>query len=247
MISKCIDSTKRVLLFACAAAAVVLTSPSASAEVLEKTKNIAGITVHYKVVLPSQYDPAKPYPAVLAFGGGPQTMNIVDRAIQRNWRDEAERRGYIVVIPAAAEGRLFFEGGERIFPEFLKKILADYKIVDSKFHIAGQSNGGISAFHVAVSHPQYFWSVTGFPGYLPDATPARIGALAKMCINMHVGELDSGWKEEMQQQAAQFRAKGLTVRITVEKGQSHRLDTLAGEGAERLFNQFEEARQGCSK
>jgi poly(3-hydroxybutyrate) depolymerase len=244
MISKCIDSA----FVALAGAAVLLAaSGSAAAEVLEKSKDIAGVTVHYKVVLPSHYDAAKAYPGVLAFGGGPQTMNIVDGAIQRNWRDEAERRGYIVVIPAAPDGQLFFEGGERIFPEFLTKILADYKIADNKFHIAGQSNGGISAFHVAATYPQYFWSVTGFPGYLPDATPARVGALAKMCINMHVGELDTGWKEEMQQQAAQFRAKGMTVRITVEKGQSHRLDTLAGDGAARLFNQFEEARQGCSK
>jgi poly(3-hydroxybutyrate) depolymerase len=226
---------------------LLLTSWFAPAEVLEKNKNIAGVTVHYKIVLPSHYDPSKAYPAVLAFGGGPQTMNIVDGAIQRNWRVEAERRGYIVVIPAAPEGQLFFEGGERIFPEFLTKILADYKIADNKFHIAGQSNGGISAFHVAASYPQYFWSVTGFPGYLPDATSARVNALAKMCINMHVGELDTGWREEMQQQAAQFRAKGMTVRITVENGQSHRLDTLAGDGAARLFNQFEEARQGCSK
>jgi poly(3-hydroxybutyrate) depolymerase len=229
------------------ATVLLLATQPASAEVQEKSKNIAGVTVHYKVVLPNHYDPAKAYPAVLAFGGGPQTMNIVDGAIQRNWRAEAERRGYIVVIPAAPDGQLFFEGGERIFPGFLTKILADYKITDNKFHIAGQSNGGISAFHVAASHPQYFWSVTGFPGYLPDATPARVNALAKMCINMHVGELDEGWKEEMQQQAGQFRAKGMTVRITVEKGQSHRLDTLAGDGAARLFNQFEEARQGCSK
>jgi len=244
MISKYIDSA----FVALAGAAVLLAaSGSASAEVVEKSKNIAGVSVHYKVVLPSHYDAAKAYPGVLAFGGGPQTMNIVDGAIQRNWRDEAERRGYIVVIPAAPDGQLFFEGGERIFPEFLTKILAEYKIADNKFHIAGQSNGGISAFHVAATYPQYFWSVTGFPGYLPDATPARVGALAKMCINMHVGELDTGWKEEMQQQAAQFRAKGTTVRITVEKGQSHRLDTLAGDGAARLFNQFEEARQGCSK
>lgn len=247
MISKCIDLTSGITLLAGAAAVLLLASRTSTAEVLEKSKNIAGVTVHYKVVLPSRYDAAKSYPAVLAFGGGPQTMNIVDGAIQRNWRDEAERRGYIVVIPAAPEGRLFFEGGERIFPEFLTKILADYKIRDNKFHIAGQSNGGISAFHVAASYPQYFWSVSGFPGYLPDATPARVSALAKMCINMHVGELDTGWKEEMQEQASQFRAKGLTVRITVEKGQSHRLDTLAGDGAARLFNQFEEARLGCSK
>ncbi len=245
MILKYIDSASFVML---AGAAILLcASRPASAEVFEKSKSIAGVTVHYKVVLPSHYDAAKAYPGVVAFGGGPQTMNIVDGAIQRNWRDQAEQRGYIVVIPAAPDGQLFFEGGERIFPEFLTKILADYKIADSKFHIAGQSNGGISAFHVAALYPQYFWSVTGFPGYLPDATPARVGALAKMCINMHVGELDTGWKEEMQQQAAQFRAKGMTVRITVEKGQSHRLDTLAGDGAARLFNQFEEARQGCTK
>jgi poly(3-hydroxybutyrate) depolymerase len=238
---------RRQIKFGIIAAIVVLASRPVPAEVLEKSKNIGGVTVHYKVVLPSHYDPTKSYPGVLAFGGGPQTMNIVDGAIQRNWREQAERRGYIVVIPAAPDGQLFFEGGERIFPEFLAKILGDYKISEGKFHIAGQSNGGISAFHVAASYPRYFWSVTGFPGYLPDATPARVGALQKMCINMHVGELDSGWKAEMEQQASLFRSKGLTVRITVEKGQSHRLDTLAGDGAARLFNQFEEARHGCGQ
>jgi len=68
-----------------------------------------------------------------------------------------------------------------------------------------------------------------------------------MCINMHVGELDDGWPEEMSRQASSFQSQGLTVRFTVEIGQSHRLDTLAGDGAARLFNQFEEARHGCAK
>ena len=72
-------------------------------------------------------------------------------------------------------------------------------------------------------------------------------AQGKMCINMHVGELDPDWRSEMQFQAKAFQANGLTVRFTVEKGQAHRLDTLAGDGAKRLFNQFEEARQGCAK
>jgi S-formylglutathione hydrolase FrmB len=101
------------------------------------------------------------------------------------------------------------------------------------------SNGGLSAFYIAASYPQYFLSVTGFPGYLPDATPEQIGALAKMCINMHVGELDSGWREDMQQQASEFRAKGMTVKFTVEKGQSHVIRTLTGEGAGRLFDEIE--------
>ena len=219
-----------------------------TAEVMEKSANIAGTTVQYKVILPKQYDPAKAYPAVLAFGGGPQTMSVVEGTINRNWRDEAERRGYIVVLPAAPDGDLFFEGGERIFPEFLDKILRDYKILDNKFHVAGISNGGISAFHIAALHPQYFLSVTAFPGFLPEPTNARVQAISKLCINMHVGEFDQlGWTGEIQQQASVLKKKGLNVRFTIEKGQPHRLDTFAGDGAKRLFDQFEEARRGCEK
>src|SRR4029079_3888373 len=123
-------------------------------------------TVHYKVVLPDGYDRAKAYPAILAFGGGPQTMNTVDAGLTRNLRPEAEKRGYIVIAPAAPDGQLFFETGARIFPEFLKMMLATYKIKGGRFHITGPSNGGIASFHVAAAFPQYFKSVTAFPGYM---------------------------------------------------------------------------------
>jgi poly(3-hydroxybutyrate) depolymerase len=228
------------------AALVTLASPSLKADVLEKTKQIGGITVHYKVVLPNNYDATRAYPGVLGFGGGPQTMNVVDSVIARNFRDEAEKRGYIVVVPAAPDDQLFFEGGERIFPEFLKQILADYKIQDNKFHIAGPSNGGIAAFHVASLNPQYFLSITAFPGYLWEETPAHIQAISKMCITMFVGELDPmGWQGLMEKQASEFRARGMTAQYIVEKGQPHRMETLAGANAGRLFDLFEQARHGC--
>src|ERR687887_2181106 len=110
------------------AALVIFLSQPVRAEVLEGTKMVGGTTVHYKAVLPNGHDPAKAYPAVLAFGGGPQTMNTVDNTLNRNFRAEAEKRGYIVIAPAAPGGELFFEEGARIFPEFLKMIMADYKI-----------------------------------------------------------------------------------------------------------------------
>jgi hypothetical protein len=37
------------------------------------------------------------------------------------------------------------------------------------------------------------------------------------------------------------------VRFTIEKDQPHVMNTLQGFGAARLFDQFEEARMGCSK
>jgi len=227
-------------------AVVMFATQPLQAELVEKAKKVGGTTVHYKVVLPNGYDPAKAYPAILAFGGGPQTMNTVDNILNRNFRPEAEKRGYIVVAPAAPDDDLFFEEGARIFPEFLKAIQADYKIQGNKFHIAGPSNGGI-AFHVAAANPQYFLSVTAFPGYMWEPSPAKLQAISKMCVFMYVGELDQyRWHDEMKEEAEFLRAKGTVARYTVEKGQPHRLDTLAGTNAARLFDGFEETKKGCS-
>jgi poly(3-hydroxybutyrate) depolymerase len=224
---------------------VVATAFPSSAEVVDKTKKVAGRTVQYKVVLPNGYEAAKAYPAILAFGGGPQTMNTVDGILTRNFRAEAEKRGYIVIAPAAPDGQLFFEDGARIVPEFLRAILADYKIEGGKFHIAGPSNGGIAAFHVAAANPQYFLSVTAFPGYMWQPSTAKLQAISNICVFMYVGELDEYmWHGEMKQEAEYLRSKGTVARYSVEKGQPHRLDTLAGANAGRLFDGFEEAKKG---
>lgn len=218
------------------------------AEVQEKTKKVGNTTVHYKVVLPNGYDAAKAYPGIIALGGGPQNMSTVDSMLNRNFRAEAEKRGYIVVAPAAPDDQLFFEEGERIFPEFLKAILKDYKIESNKFHIAGPSNGGIASFHVAAANPQYFISVTAFPGYMWMPSTAKLNAISKMCVFMYVGELDEYmWHGEMQKEAEYLRSKGTVARYTVEKGQPHRMETLAGVNAARLFDNFEETKKGCSK
>jgi predicted peptidase len=240
--------SKCVPLFSAAVVLSMFAIQPLHAELLEKTKKVAGATVHYKVVLPDGYDPAKPYPAILAFGGGPQTMNTVDAVLTRNLRAEAEKRGYIVIAPAAPDDQLFFEDGARIFPGFLKMILADYKIQDNKFHIAGPSNGGIAALHVAALNPEYFLSVTAFPGYMWEPTPAKLQAISKMCVFMYVGENDEYmWHAEMKREAEALRARGTVARYTVEKGQPHRMETLAGANAGRLFDGFEETKKGCSK
>src|SRR5437870_9897157 len=241
------QNSKRMLLAPAMAALVLFAAQSLRAKVLEKTKKVGKTTVQYKVVLPNGYDAAKAYPAILALGGGPQSMNTVDTILSRNFRAEAEKRGYIVVAPAAPDGDLFFEEGARIFPDFLKMILADYKIQDNKFHIAGPSNGGIASFHVAAANPQYFLSVTAFPGYMWESSAAKLQAISKMCVFMYVGELDEyRWHDEMKREAELLRAKGTVARYTVEKGQPHRLDTLAGTNAARLFDGFEETKKGCS-
>jgi poly(3-hydroxybutyrate) depolymerase len=231
---------------ACAISLLIIGVAHLNAEVVSKTGTFSGIKVEYKVVLPNGYDPAKAYPAILGFAGGGQEMRIVDGVIKDHFKNEAERRGYIVIIPAAPNGQLFFEGGDRIFPAFLDQMLRDYKVETGKFHIAGRSNGGLSAFHIAASYPKYFRSLTGFPGLLDPATNARIEALRPLCgIYMHVGENDSGWRQAVKDQSEMLRQKGFKVHFTIEPGQEHSLETLAGAGSKRLFDQMEESARTC--
>lgn len=237
----------RVVVALVVAAGAVAAGPT-SAELLELSKRVAGTTVDYKVVLPEGYDRDRQYPAVLVFGGGPQTMRTVDGTLARNFRGEAEQRGYIVIAPAAPDGDVFFRRGGRIFPRFLQMMLSDYPVRHGKFHVAGPSNGGIAAFHIAAENPEYFLSVTAFPGYLWQPSPEKLRALSGICAFMYIGELDEyRWHDEMRREAEYLTALGSLARYTVESGQAHRLETLSGAGAARLFDGFVEAEMGCDR
>jgi hypothetical protein len=81
-----------------------------------------------------------------------------------------------------------------------------------------------------------------------EPSAAKLQAISKMCVFMYVGEFDPYmWHSEMKKEAEFLRAKGTLARYTVEKDQPHRIETLAGPGAGRLFDGFEETQKGCSK
>ena len=213
---------------------------AATAEMVEKTGRFSGVQVTYKVVLPTGYDAARAYPAVLVFTGGAQQIVGAENTLNADWRSQAEKRGYIVISPGTPDGSLFFEGADRVFPAFLDAILRDYKVRDGKLHIAGHSNGGLSAFHIAAKYPAYFTTVTGYPGLL-DGPPSQLQALKPLCLFMHVGDQDSGWRGAMQQQAEALRRQGFKIRFSVEKNQVHRLKAQELNLSARLFDQIE----GC--
>jgi pimeloyl-ACP methyl ester carboxylesterase len=238
----------RAALCLAAAALAAFASHEAAAEVSQRIMRVAGSTVNYKLVLPNGYDAANTYPAILVFGGGPQTMSTIEGALARNFQAEAEQRGYIVIGPAAPGGDLFFYDGDRIFPEFLDNLLAAHNIEGGKFHVAGPSNGGIAALHVAAKLPQYFASATAFPGYLWQPTEAKLRNLEGICAYFYIGENDEyRWHGEMEREAGILRSRGSVAEYTVERGQGHRLETLAGANAGRLFEGFETARRGCTR
>lgn len=215
---------------------------TASAEMIEKTGTFGGLRLTYKVVLPNGYDPARTYPAVLVFTGGPQQLRMAEGTLNADWRQEAERRGYILVSPGTPDGSLFFQGADRVFPSFLDQILKDYRVKDGKLHVAGHSNGGLSAFHVAANYPKYFATLTGYPGLLDGADRAKAAAIKPLCIFMHVGDMDDGWSGEMQRQSQELARAGYRIAFTVEKNQVHRLKAAELNLSARMFDDIE----GCA-
>jgi hypothetical protein len=113
-------------------------------------------------------------------------------------------------------------------------------------HAAGYSNGGVTAFYVASTYPKYFWSVTGLPGELRDASDAKIEALKFMCIDMWVGANDLNWRDRMADQFALFQREGFTAHFRVIPNQSHVL-SLSPLDLKHLFDHLDGAAKGCGK
>jgi poly(3-hydroxybutyrate) depolymerase len=222
-----------VLLIGCA-------SQPAEAQLARRSGTFGGLTLNYWVSYPDGYQAGGAYPTVLVFGGGPQTFDGAARTIESDWRAEAAARGYVVVAPGTPDGRLFFQGADQVFPEFLDHLVAEFRPPDGRLHVAGHSNGGSSAFHVATLYPQYFRAVVGYPGLLNgDAARARMNALAALCVFMHVGDRDASWRNAMRQQAERMEAAGYRVTMTVEPRQDHRLQADELDLSRRLLDEIE--------
>ncbi len=153
-------------------------------------------------------------------------------------------------IPAAPNDQLFFEGGERIFPEFLKQILADYKIQGNKFHIArAVVNGGISAFYVASLNPDYFAVDHCVPRVSVEGNSgARPGHLQNVHQHVCRGTRPNGLAAPDAEADGRVSRQRDDPRTTPSKRPaSSSLNTLAGPNAGRLFDLFEQSKNGCGK
>lgn len=198
-----------------------------------------GSDVDYALVLPARFRDDKSYPALLAFPGGPQTLESVKGGLSRYWEHEAAKRGYIVFSPAAPPGKPFHGRGADLVPEFLQRQLAAFKIEGGKFHVAGSSNGGVSAFVAAIRYPELFHSLTALAGFpVEDADFSRLDRLKNIKVAMFVGASDQYWKEGMEKTRDRLRALGQPVYFEAIPRNGHFLPDLSFENSARIFERI---------
>ncbi|TFH02836.1 MAG: hypothetical protein E4H13_00750 [Calditrichales bacterium] len=200
----------------------------------------ATTTLTVAIILPECFEPAIAYPALLAIPPGTQTRQEVQWAIDKYYIRQSIQRNWLVISPVAPNSVLFHEGSEVYIPMLLDEIQKAYEIEGGKFHLAGISSGGISAFRIAVLYPQRFASMTVFPGVpLPQDKPL-LGQLAPIPVSMFVGENDDAeWVSEMDSTARILEQNGVEVDFTILADEGHIIDGLS---SSFLFDLFDNRR-----
>ena len=195
--------------------------------------------LRYALALPDNFDQSHTYPALLAFPPGPQTEPMVDAGFDRYWGPQASRRGWIVVSPVAPGGRIFHRGGDALIPALLNQIASEFQIEGGKFHVAGWSNGGRTAFHVALTYPSVVQSLVVLPGGPP--TEADVDGLANLKgipVRMFAGGRDTEWVSLMHDTERRLKGLGISVGTTVLPGEGHVPPSLDGEPVMRLLEEL---------
>jgi len=202
-----------------------------------------GTTIRYALVLPDGFDASKTYPAFLALPPGSQNEGSVDWGLASFGGQVAARRGWIVVSPIAPGGRLYFRGAERYIPSLLDYLESQYHIEGGKFHVGDCSNGGRSAFRVALDYPERFHSVVTFPGYPPrDGDFEDLGRLQGMRIHLFVGEEENrAWIDGAQRAHETLDALGISTHLKILPGEGHVMESLKGDPVIVLLDEIRAA------
>lgn len=196
-----------------------------------------GTKIKYAVDLPPGFDPDKTYPALLALPPGGQNRRMIEWAHESYWGAEAAKRNFIVIAPIAPYRKFYFDGGEVYLPELLDYVLSSYNVENSKFHVAGISNGGLSAFRAAMTFPERIRSVTVLSGFVPKLKDTdSLKALGDIRISMFVGADDTPWLERMNDLKSRFDKISKSVFYEVVPDNGHQITDLADENAHRVFD-----------
>lgn len=218
-----------------------MTDDAPAPELSETWDVLGGLT--FVTVGPKDLDRATPVPVLFALPPGTEDRDMVEAGLGLYWRELAER-GWVIVAPAprAGEGASASTAtpeSEARFTALLDHVAERYNMEGGKPHLAGISNGGRGAFHLAGRMPQRFLSLTCLPGMPPEEAP-DFEALGSLPITLFAGGEDSSWIEASMGAVAAITARGGRASLTLVPGEGH---VIGHEAAAPIFEHFAKLRE----
>jgi pimeloyl-ACP methyl ester carboxylesterase len=209
---------------------VAVAAPPSAPFVERSFETRDGVTMRYLLVRPAPIDASAEVSVLVALPPGNQTREMAEWGLRTYWAAEAQARGWVVVSPIRPTASLLFNGTEGHFADLVDHLAKELEIRGGKVHLAGMSNGGLSAFHAAVTHPGRVRALVVLPGFPPSEDDyERLAALRDVPVTMLVGERDSDWLPEMERAEKALSEAGGKVSLRVMPGESHVLRSL-GDG-----------------
>jgi pimeloyl-ACP methyl ester carboxylesterase len=231
----------RFLVLVCSLTGVMAATAAARADHSYHEAPLAGSGEHvrYALVVPYGYKADQTYPVLLALPPGGGSQERVEDGL-RYWESEAQQRGWVVVSPLAPAGQDFYSGGEKAIIPLLDKVSQDVHVQGGRFYLAGISNGGRGAFHIAIMHPDRFSSLLVLPGAPPtDEDFNHLEQLRGLPITMYVSERDEAMLLRMRDTHAELGRLGIPSTLQSLPGQGQVIYNLPGPA---LFDVLDAAR-----
>ncbi len=146
----------------------------------------------YYIYLPSSYNSTEKYPLIIAF----HWSNARGQAIIEKWKEQAEKKGYIVACPNSKNPNYWDIGKNKeesaVF-EMLRVILQEYRIDESRIYLTGFSSGATYSLYFAVNYPQKFKAAAAFAGslrWLENSKQITLDSWGKIPIMIIQGDED---------------------------------------------------------
>ena len=187
--------------------------------------------LRYAVVLPTGFEEGKTYPVLVAMPPGSQSEEAVDSAMSLFWGRQASQRGWVVVSPAVPAGSWHSRSGTGIAARFLDSIASRFNPEGGKFHLAGCSAGGRSAFRLAVDAPERFQSLSVIPGQpYGQAEFEKLDRLKGIQVSMFVGAEDKTWVKGGTRVKKRLDELGIDCSLTIVPDEGHVIQSMTGHG-----------------
>jgi predicted esterase len=129
----------------------------------------------YRLFIPSKYDPQKKWPLIVALHGmGGNENSMFDGYNKGVVKEEAEKRGYLIVCP---KGRgiadMYLGNAQKDVFDALAHVRQLYNIDADRIYLMGHSMGGYGSWIVSTTQPEIFAAIAPFSGGgLPMVIPA---------------------------------------------------------------------------
>jgi S-formylglutathione hydrolase FrmB len=190
-----------------------------------------GNQLNFGLVSPETLDANNGNPVLLAFPPGDHTQSEAQWAIDNYWIRQSIQRNWIVVSPLHLDGDNYYEGTEQYIPELLDWVEDNFVVENNKYHVSGISNGGKSAFRVAINYRKRCSSLLVFPGIIHTTGEyALLDSLVGIPVHMYVGENErDDWTRIMDSTKTILDSLRVTNKYIIFPGEDHVITSLTSE------------------